>query len=199
MKKMLLCLITAVALLGGVAAHAADAPAGDDAKKPAAEPPKPEQSVTQHSAEIGGRTIEYTATAGTLIIRNDQDEPTASIGYIAYTQRPAGDPSRRPLTFAYNGGPGSSAVWLHMGALGPRRIVTTDAGPTPPAPYRVVDNAYSIVDKTDLVMIDPVGTGISRAVGEAKDKDFWGVDPDIESVSRFISQYVSDNNRWNSP
>ena len=198
-KKMLLCLMTGVALLSGVAAQAADAPAGDDAKKPATETPKPEQSVTQHSAEIGGRMIEYTATAGTLIIRNDQDEPTASIGYIAYTQRPAGDPSRRPLTFAYNGGPGSSAVWLHMGALGPRRVVTTDAGPTPPAPYRVVDNAYSIVDKTDLVMIDPVGTGISRAVGKAKDKDFWGVDQDIDSISRFIKQYVTDNDRWNSP
>jgi carboxypeptidase C (cathepsin A) len=202
-KRMLLCMIAAAALLGGGAARAADQPAGDEAKKeakkPAPEPAKAEQSVTQHSVVIGGKTIDYTATAGTLIVRNDKDEPTAAVGYIAYTQREAGDPARRPLTFAYNGGPGSSAVWLHMGALGPRRIVTTDAGPTPPAPYRVVDNGYSLLDKTDLVMIDPVGTGVSRAVGEAKDKDFWGVDPDIESMSRFINQYVNDNNRWNSP
>ena len=199
MKRMLVCMITAAALVGGAAARAADKPSGEEAKKPAAEPPKAEQSVTQHSVVIGGKTVDYTATAGTLIVRNDKDEPTAAMGYIAYTQREPGDLGRRPITFAYNGGPGSSAVWLHMGALGPRRIVTTDAGPTPPPPYRVVDNAFSILDKTDLVMIDPVGTGVSRAVGEAKDKDFWGVDPDIESVSRFISQYINDNNRWNSP
>ena len=204
MKRLLACLMTAAALLGAAAARAADKP-GDEAKKPGEEAkrppeaPKPEQSVTQHSVSIGGRTIDYSATAGTLILRNDKDEPTAAIGYVAYAQREPGDLSRRPITFAYNGGPGSSSVWLHMGALGPRRIVTADAGPTPPAPYRVVDNAYSILDKTDLVMIDPVGTGLSHAVGEAKDKDFWGVDPDIESVSRFIKQFVSDTNRWNSP
>jgi carboxypeptidase C (cathepsin A) len=109
------------------------------------------------------------------------------------------DAAKRPITFAYNGGPGSSSIWLHMGALGPRRVVTSDAAPTPPPPYTLVDNADSILDKTDLVMIDPVGTGVSKAVGEAKDKDFWGVDPDIESVSRFIRQYVTDNGRWNSP
>ncbi|HEV3457624.1 MAG TPA: hypothetical protein VHG32_13760 [Thermoanaerobaculia bacterium] len=195
---MLVCLTTVAALAGAAAARGADKPAGDEPKKPAADTPKAEQSVTEHSVAIGGKTVIYTATAGTLIVRNDKDEPTAAMGYVAYTLR-GPDPASRPVTFAYNGGPGSSSVWLHMGALGPRRIVTTDAGPTPPAPYRVVDNAYSILDKTDLVMIDPVGTGISRAVGEAKDKDFWGVDQDIDAVSRFIKQYVSDNNRWNSP
>jgi carboxypeptidase C (cathepsin A) len=198
-KRMLICLMTAAALAGAATGRAAEKPAGDEPKKPAAEPPKAEQSVTEHSVAIGSKTVDYTATAGTLILRNDKDEPTAAVGYIAYTLRGTTDPARRPLTFAYNGGPGSSSVWLHMGALGPRRIVTTDAGPTPPAPYRVVDNAYSILDKTDLVMIDPVGTGLSHAVGEAKDKDFWGVDQDIEAVSRFIKQYVTDNNRWNSP
>jgi carboxypeptidase C (cathepsin A) len=203
-KKMLICLMTALALLAAGAARAADEKPGGmgadgkDGKK-AAETPKAEQSVTQHSVAIGGKTISYNATAGTLILRNAKDEPTAAVGYIAYTQRDAGDLSRRPITFAYNGGPGSSSVWLHMGALGPRRIVTSDAGPTPPPPYRVIDNAYSILDKTDLVMIDPVGTGLSHAVGEAKDKDFWGVDPDIESISRFIEEYVTDNLRWNSP
>ncbi len=203
MKTRLTGLIMATALLAAVAAGAQDRPAGaGDGKKPAAEPPKAEQSVTQHSLAIGGKTINYTATAGTLLVRNDKDEPEAAMGYIAYVQRTAGDTGdagRRPVTFAYNGGPGSSSVWLHMGALGPRRIVTADAGPTLPPPYRVVDNAYSILDKTDLVMIDPVGTGLSHAVGQAKDKDFWGVDPDIESVSRFIAQYVNDNHRWASP
>ena len=168
----------------------------DAAKK---EPPKPEQSVTQHSAVIGGVPVAYTATAGTLIVRNEKDEPWASMGYVAYVRKDAGPASRRPIAFCYNGGPGSSSVWLHMGALGPRRVVVVDAGPTPPPPYQVVDNAYSLLDKSDLVLIDPVGTGISKAVGDFKDKDFWGVDPDIESVSRFIKQYTSDNSRWNSP
>jgi carboxypeptidase C (cathepsin A) len=174
----------------------ADKPAADAAKK---EPPKPEQSVTQRSVVVGGVPVAYTATAGTLIVRNDKDEPWASMGYVAYVKKDTSAASRRPITFAFNGGPGSSSVWLHMGALGPRRVVTADAAPTPPPPYQVVDNAYSILDRSDLVMIDPVGTGLSKAVGDAKDKDFWGADPDIDSVSRFIRQYVSDNGRWNSP
>lgn len=174
----------------------ADKPAADAAKK---EPPKPEQSVTQHSIVIGGVPIAYTATAGTLIVRNDKDEPWASMSYVAYVKKDAGTGGRRPITFAFNGGPGSSSVWLHMGALGPRRVVTADVAPTPPPPYQVVDNAYSVLDKTDLVMMDPVGTGLSKAVGDAKDKDFWGADPDIDSMTRFIRQYVSDAGRWNSP
>jgi carboxypeptidase C (cathepsin A) len=198
--KKLAGLTIAAMLLAAAAASAQDHPG--DGKKPAGEPPKTEQSVTQHSISIGGKTISYNATAGTLLVRNDKDEPTAAMGYIAYVQHAAGesgDAGRRPITFAYNGGPGSSSVWLHMGALGPRRIITADASPTLPPPYRVVDNAYSLHVKTDLVMIDPVGTGLSHAVGEAKDKDFWGVDPDIESISRFITQYVNDNHRWGSP
>jgi carboxypeptidase C (cathepsin A) len=175
---------------------AADKPAAEAAKK---EPPKPEQSVTQHTVVIGGVPISYTATAGTLILRNEKDEPRASVGYTAYMKRDVADLSRRPITFAYNGGPGSSSVWLHMGALGPRRIVTADPEATPPPPYKVVDNAYSLIDKTDLVMIDPVGTGLSRPVGEAKEKDFWGVDEDIEEVSQFITQFVGGHGRWNSP
>jgi carboxypeptidase C (cathepsin A) len=178
------------------AEKAPDKPAADAAKK---EPPKAEQSVTQHSIVIGGVPVAYTATAGTLIVRNDKDEPWASMSYVAYVKRDAGTPGRRPITFAFNGGPGSSSVWLHMGALGPRRVVTADAAPTPPPPYQVVDNAYSILDKSDLVMIDPVGTGLSKALGDAKDKDFWGADPDIDSISRFIRQWTSDNGRWNSP
>jgi carboxypeptidase C (cathepsin A) len=200
--KKLAGLLMAVALLSGVAARAADGPDGEapkDGKKEKADAPRAEQSVTQHSVTVGGKVISYTATAGTLIVRNDNDEPIAAVGYVAYTERDVADVSRRPITFAYNGGPGSSSIWLHMGALGPRRIVTADSGPTPPAPYHVVDNAYSILDKSDLVMIDAIGTGLSRAVGKSKDKDFWGVDQDIDSFGRFIQQYVSDNNRWRSP
>jgi carboxypeptidase C (cathepsin A) len=169
---------------------------GEDAKKPE---PKAEESSTQHSVTIGGHAVNYTATAGLLLLRNRKDESTALVGYTAYLERDPGDVAKRPITFAYNGGPGSSSVWLHMGALGPRRVVTVDAGPTPPPPYKVVDNAYSILDKTDLVMIDPVGTGLSHAVGESKDKDFWGVDPDIAEMSQFIKQFVTEHGRWNSP
>ena len=161
--------------------------------------PSADQSVTQHRISSGGKAVEYTATAGTLVVRNDEDKPIANMGYIAYVRRNAGSTAPRPLIFAFNGGPGSSSMWLHMGVLGPRRVVVTDTQPTPPAPYRVVDNEFGVIDKSDLVMIDPVGTGISHAVCNNKDEDFWGVDSDVDSISRFIAQYVSDNKRWTSP
>jgi carboxypeptidase C (cathepsin A) len=174
---------------------------GDNAEPPknAKEEPKPELSVTQHSVSIGGKTIAYTATAGTLVLRDQKDEPAAQFGFTAYVKKGVNDPRTRPLTFAYNGGPGSSSIWLHMGVLGPRRVAASDLEVTPPPPYALVDNAWSILDVTDLVMIDPVGTGYSHAIGKKENKDFWGTDSDITSVSQFIVQYVSDNGRWNSP
>jgi carboxypeptidase C (cathepsin A) len=171
----------------------------DTVKKSSSNIPKAEQAVTQHKITIGGVSMPYTATAGTLIIRNTKDLPYASIGYTAYIRSDISDPSHRPITFAYNGGPGSCSIWLHMGALGPRRIVTNDTAYIPPPPFNIIDNAYSLLDKTDLVMIDPVGTGFSHAVGESKDKDFWSVDSDIESIAWFIRQYITENSRWNSP
>jgi len=161
--------------------------------------PKEEKSVTHHSIVIDKKNINYTAIAGTINIKDKNDSVTASINYFAYILDDVKDPSQRPISFAYNGGPGSSSIWLHMGALGPKVVETTDAGYTPPPPYKTIDNAYSIIDKTDLVLIDPVGTGFSNAVGKKKNEDFWGVDADIQSISQFIKQYVSDNNRWNSP
>ncbi len=161
--------------------------------------PKAESSVTQHRLSAGGKTVDYAATAGTLVIRDDEDKPIANIGYVAYTKRDAKEAGTRPIMFAFNGGPGSSSLWLHMGLLGPRRVVVSDPGPTPAAPFRTVDNESGVLDKSDLVMIDPVGTGLSRAVCDRKDEEFWGVDPDIDSIGRFIAQYVSDNNRWTSP
>ena len=160
--------------------------------------PKAESSVTQHHLTVGGRSFDYTATAGTLIIRDDEDKPIASIGYVAYVRHDAKG-GVRPLMFAFNGGPGSSSLWLHMGVLGPKRVVVSDPGPTPAGPYRTVDNEFGVLDRSDLVMIDPVGTGLAHAVCDHKDDEFFGVDPDIDSVSRFIMQYVSDNNRWTSP
>src|SRR3989440_1413620 len=161
--------------------------------------PNAQSSVTQHRLNAGGKSFDYTATAGTLIIRDDEDKPIASIGYIAYVRHDLKGSGARPLMFAFNGGPGSSSLWLHMGVLGPKRVVVSDPGPTPAGPDRTVDNEFGVLDRSDLVMIDPVGTGLSHAVCDHRDDEFWAVDPDIDSVSRFIAQYVSDNNRWTSP
>ncbi len=164
-----------------------------------AAPSKEESSVTEHSVRIGGQTISYKATAATILLKDEKGEPNASIFYMAYTRSDVKDLSQRPLAFLYNGGPGSSSVWLHMGAFGPKRVITADAQATPPAPYKLADNANCLLDKADLVFIDPVGTGFSRAVGKAKDKDFWGIDQDVHSLAQFVNSYVSRNNRWNSP
>ncbi|MFQ5740657.1 MAG: S10 family peptidase [Acidobacteriota bacterium] len=202
MKKVVGLMLVLLSTGWGPALRAQEPPSktpASETKTPASPPPQAEQSVTEHSITVEGKPLEYTATAGTLILRNEKDEPVASMGYVAYAKKGVEDFNRRPVTFAYNGGPGSSSIWLHMGALGPRRVAARDVEPTPPPPYKLVDNPHTLLDRSDLVLIDPVGTGLSRAVGKAKDKDFWGVDPDIESVSRFIAQYVSKNNRWNSP
>jgi carboxypeptidase C (cathepsin A) len=173
------------------------------AEKPpeaAAQPtPKEEISATDHSIKIGGQTIPYKATAQTILLKNDKGEPTALLYSTAYTRSDVKDPSTRPLAFLYNGGPGSSSVWLHMGSFSPKRVVTVNADVTPPAPYKLADNASCLLDKTDLVFVDPIGTGFSHAVGKAQDKDFWGVDADVKSLAQFITTYVSRNNRWNSP
>ncbi len=177
---------------------AADAKAGE-AKSSEANPPKEESFVTDHSIRIGGQTIAYKATASMTLLKDDKGEPTALIYSTAYTKSDVKDFSQRPIAFVYNGGPGSSSIWLHMGAFGPRRVVNTNAGFTPPAPYKLEDNANSLLDKADLVFIDPVGTGFSHAVGKAQNKDFWGVDQDVKMFAQFISIYTSRNNRWNSP
>ena len=188
--------ILALLLLVGspLMATADENPAG------AEEAPVPEARVftTQHEMKLGGKTISYTATAGTLLMKNDNGEPAALIGYTAYTAngRKAAD---RPLMFAYNGGPGSASLWLHMGILGPHRAVAVDADFGPNGPFRHVKNEYSILDEVDLVMIDPVGTGYAKPVGKGEGKDFWGVDQDIKSVSEFIVKYVTENGRWASP
>jgi carboxypeptidase C (cathepsin A) len=161
--------------------------------------PEPKSSSTQHSIRIDGQAVKYTATAGWLILKNDKGEPNARFGYTAYTRDGVSDLSRRPVMFAFNGGPGSSSIWLHMGILGPKRVVITDEGFTPPPPSERVDNAYSVLDVTDIVMVDPVGTGFSKPVGDATGADFWGVDQDIRSVGAFIKEYVTQNGRWASP
>ncbi|HMM67805.1 MAG TPA: peptidase S10, partial [Dokdonella sp.] len=147
---------------------------------------------------VGTATLSYTATAGTMLMKNDKDEPIALFGFTAYV-RDDGDRRTRPIVFAYNGGPGSASAWLHVGILGPKRTELKDLDFNTRGPFRLVENEFSILDSADLVMIDPVGTGFSRTVGKGEGKDFWGVDQDVTSVSNFIVQYLSEYGRWASP
>ncbi|HXW63086.1 MAG TPA: hypothetical protein VEJ45_10840 [Candidatus Acidoferrales bacterium] len=179
--------------------EAGAAEAKSSAVKSEPETPKEEISVTDHTVRIDGQSIPYKAVASTTLLKDEKGEPTALLYSTAYTRSDAKNLSERPVAFLYNGGPGSASIWLHIGAFGPRRVVTENAAATPPAPYKIVDNEDSLLDKVDLVFIDPVGTGFSHAVGKAQDKDFWGVDQDVKSLAQFISIYISRNNRWNSP
>jgi carboxypeptidase C (cathepsin A) len=160
--------------------------------------PEAKTWVSEHSARVGGRSVDYTVTAGTMLMKNDDDKPIALMGYTAYVEKSA-DKRTRPIMFAFNGGPGSASLWLHMGILGPQRAVVADAAFTDNGPYKRVNNDYSIIDEVDLVMIDPVGTGFSKPIGEGKGEDFWGVDQDTKSVSEFIVNYLTENGRWASP
>lgn len=174
---------------------------GGGAPEAATTPPKLEEktSKTQHTIQLNGQPLSYTAVAGTLLLKKEDGSPTASIFYTAYTKDGVTDLAKRPVTFAFNGGPGSSSVWLHLGSLGPKRVVMeADGQPTPP-PYRFADNPNTLLDQTDLVFIDPVSTGYSRAAVEAEAKTFHGFTGDINSVSEFIRLYTSRNERWASP
>ncbi len=164
-------------------------------------PPAPEEKVvqTKHSLRLGGQEIKYTATAGTLLLKLEDGTPKASVFYVAYTKDDATDASQRPVTFTFNGGPGSSSVWLHLGAFGPRRVQMGDAGSLLPPPYKLVDNDQSLLDVTDLVFIDPVSTGYSRAVPGEAPKQFHGIEEDVQSVGDFIRLYTTRNKRWSSP
>ena len=189
----ILLVLTLIILVPGVVA-AAEPDAETEQKteaKPESQEPEAKSSSTQHQIQIDGEMVRYTATAGWLILENDEEEPIARFGYTAYTRDGVEDQSQRPIMFAFNGGPGSSSIWLHMGILGPQRVVVEDEGYAPPPPANRVDNEYSIIDVTDLVMVDPVGTGFSKPLGEAKGEDFWGVDQDIRSVGSFIKEYVT--------
>jgi len=154
--------------------------------------------ATHHQITVDGKLLKYTATAGRLPIKRGDGKIEAEMFYIAYTLD-GQDAAKRPLTFAFNGGPGSASIWLHMGALGPRRVVLQPDGFMPPAPYRIEDNPYTLLDKSDLVLIDAIGTGFSRAADPETFKKFWGVKGDIEAFSEFIRLFISRNERWSSP
>jgi len=155
--------------------------------------------VTRHEARIGGKLVKYTATTGTMPLKNEAGDTEARIFFMAYTADRTGPAAQRPLMFSFNGGPGSSSVWLHLGAIGPRRVKMLDDGRMPPPPYELVDNDESWLDQTDLVFIDPVGTGYSRAAKPELGKKFWGLQGDLESVGEFIRLYLSRYQRWGSP
>ena len=154
--------------------------------------------VTHHQITVDGKALKYTATAGRLPIKRDDGKIEAEMFYVAYTLD-GQEAGKRPLTFSFNGGPGSASIWLHMGALGPRKVVLGPDGFMPPAPYHIEDNPYTLLDKSDIVMIDAIGTGFSRAADAETFKKFWGVKGDIEAFSEFIRLYITRNERWSSP
>ena len=214
--------LAAPAPLAGVAR--ADQPKPGPAKSapaptPAAEPAPPTHFTpdavsTDGTVSVGGKRIDYTAIAGRLVVHpkgwddvpqdqaNDKDKPPveAAMFYVAYFKKGVA-PESRPVTFLFNGGPGSSSVWLHMGAFGPRRVVTADDSHTPAAPYQLVNNDQSLLDASDLVFVDAPGTGFGRIAGpdHDKDKQFFGIDQDAHAFGSFISQFLGKYGRWNSP
>jgi carboxypeptidase C (cathepsin A) len=201
--------LLALSLLLSSAAYAADTPAGDVPKKDA----KPEAAKVEEdtakasvaedaqpvrrSIPLNGHTLAYTVTPGHLTIRNDEGEPIASMFYVAYTVPTTGRP--RPVTFLFNGGPGSSSMWLHLGSFGPMKIDASLPQMERPAPFRMVPNADTLLDVSDLVFIDAPTTGLSRALGKAETKDLVGVDHDLDAFTRTIQRYLTVYGRWNSP
>ena len=184
-------------------AFAADKPTAPPAAPASAFSTTPLESTTTGTVTVEGQRIDYKAVAGTIILKNKDGKPTGSMFYVAYFKQGA-NPASRPVTFFYNGGPGSSTVWLHMGAFGPQRVVTADHTHTPAAPYGLVNNDYSLLDATDEVFIDAMGTGFSRVLdkehgGEGTPKDFYGVDEDGRTFAQFITRFLSKYGRWNSP
>ena len=205
MKRLLILAAATAACLA--TAHA------DDAQKSGAAAGifQPTEFKSTGSGNAGGASISYDTIGGTLVVhpkgwndsatpKDDEKNPTAeaSMSYVAYFKHGA-DVSRRPITFLFNGGPGSATVWLHMGAFGPRRVLTNDDSHTPAAPYTVVNNDQSLLDVSDLVFVDMPGTGFGRIAGKDADKNFYGVDQDIYAFASFIQEFLGKYNRWNSP
>jgi len=224
MKTNRLAVALSVALLGFAPAFAAAPNDNNATTKPAdsaAMPAtqliqklmKPQSSITRGRVTVNGKAIDYQAEAGTLVLDGtgvNESVPEVAIGYTAYFRQGAA-PANRPITFIYNGGPGSATMWLHMGSFGPKRVVTNDDTHTPAAPYQIVENQYSLLDASDLVFIDMPGTGFGRLLPQGADEKaraesqkklaqkYWGVDQDAQAFARFVTQFLSTHNRWNSP
>ncbi len=168
--------------------------------KPEEKKDKDDSAVTQHKVTSGGEAIEYTATAGTITLTKAYGEPRAKMFYVSYVRTGVENAAARPVCFCFNGGPGSSAVWLHLGAFGPRRVVMPDGGVTAPKPpYALTDNEYTLLREADLVFVDPVSTGLSQAEKGEDPKQFFGFQEDVESVGEFVRLWITKNSRWGSP
>jgi carboxypeptidase C (cathepsin A) len=161
--------------------------------------PQDKLSVTHHSITLNGATINYEATAGTITMKDEEGKPRADFFFVAYVKQPADQPSTRPITFVFNGGPGAAAVWLHLGAAGPYRVQLGENGIPGPPPHALIQNDQTWLDLSDLVFIDPVGTGYSRAAEGQKPDEFYGVQQDLDSVGDFIRLYLTRYQRWSSP
>lgn len=192
-------LLTALLLNAGLIAQTHAVESKDETKASGEEKAHEKPVVTHHKLNPGGKPLEYTATAGLMPLYDDSDKVEAKLFFVAYTVAAGEARGPRPLTFAFNGGPGSSSVWLHLGALGPKRVVVPDDATIPPPPYQLTENAETWLDKTDLVFIDPVETGYSRAAKPELNKRFHGLQGDIASVSEFIRMYLTQYERWTSP
>ena len=194
-------LLKIVLIVGIITVPSLQAVAATGEKKEAeAKIPEIQTSVTKHTGKFNGQTVKYTVTAGDTHLKNDKGDVVANIFSIAYTKDAVKNAATRPVTFMFNGGPGSASLWLHMGVFGPKRIdVPSDALNAGAPPYNVIDNPLSLLDVTDLVFIDPVGTGFSKVIGKGKGKDFWGLNEDAKSIAQFIQIYITKNKRWNSP
>lgn len=198
----MLCFCAMALIAAPLHAVAEDEPAKaekTDKKDDKPEKLEPKVFTRDFSGAFNGASVNYTTTAGETFLKNDKGDDIAAIFSVAYVKKDTADPRTRPVTFVFNGGPGSASLWLHMGVFGPKRVVVpSDGSNAGAAPYKIEDNALSILDVSDLVFIDPVGTGFSKSIGKGKDEDFWGLKQDAESIAQFIRVWITKNGRWNS-
>lgn len=198
LRMLFVALICALASVSRASAAAPLSPAPASPAPSTSPLPSEKAVVTHQKASIGGHVMSYTASAGLIVVRDETDKPLTSMSYVAYTAGNARGRTHRPISFVYNGGPGASTIYLHMGAFGPKRLITSNATTTPPPPYRLVDNASSLLDATDLVFVDAPGTGYGRIL-DGRTKDVFGIDQDAKTFAGFVERYVTLERRWNSP
>ncbi|MDE3261741.1 MAG: hypothetical protein OYL41_07110 [Acidobacteriota bacterium] len=188
MLKKLLLLTALLVVSGGAAAQETESAATKESRW-----------ESSHSIEMNGETVEYEAVVANTTLTGEDGEPAGKLFYTAYFRTNGAPAQERPLIFAYNGGPGSASFWLHMGIMGPRRVVTPEVGPQGAPPYPLEDNAYTLLDMADIVMVDPIGTGFSYPVGDTEGSYYWGIDEDARSLAQFVRRFLSEYDRWNSP
>ena len=188
MFKKLLALTALLLVTGGAAAQETESAATEESRW-----------ESSHSIVMDGETVEYDSVVASTTLTNDEGEDAAKLFYTAYFRTNGAPSSERPVIFAYNGGPGSASFWLHMGIMGPRRVVTPEVGPQGAPPYPLEDNAYTLLDMADIVMVDPIGTGFSHPIGNTEGSYYWGIDEDARSLAQFVRRFLSQYDRWNAP